>query len=159
MKYYHLVTIYWLVCQLDTSGLTPSLLSKANNFKFLNFSFWLSPWLHIEKTIHGHLIEVYLKFQWWEEEKQEKTNWNLSDWVCKITKKSFGATHTQVNSALSLWTYYGMICKLFLCSTYRFETISERTWFNSALVEYEIRVLKLFTFFALGEGGSLQSSI
>ena len=32
-------------------------------------------------------------------------------------------------------------------------------WFNIALVECGVRVLKLFTFFALGEGDTLQSSI
>ena len=127
------------------------------------------PVVAYRRKIHSHLIGVCLKFQWREGSYEGKRE-NLTGisrgvvWsVQNYQKNPFpGSPHIQVNIALSLWTHYGMICKLFLCFTYKCflrQFQRDLSWCNIALVECGIRVLKVFTFFALGKGYTLQSSI
>ena len=67
--------------------------------------------------------------------------------VFNITHKSYCRSHILVNIALSLWTYYGIICKFFPCALLSISAFYHSFREKITLVECGIRVLKSFTFF------------
>ena len=92
-SYYYLVTIYWLVSQLDTFGLTRSLWSKANDFKFPNLL--TEPVVACrQNNPYSHLAGVYLKFPWRERSFEVEQRGGMHIECTKLPKLLWYITYT-----------------------------------------------------------------